>query len=229
MASTTASLGCGSSPTGTISGGAQRARRTPILGRCPFRWASPLVLFVADEEATDLTILVIAVVTLVGITRTTLMPEPTQLAKWILCSSIWVLPIITGTHPLWIPHPPDMPASIAAGKHFFVPVNGNWCWIKEDPKYLRYALTHTWRFLTIVSCVFIYSFIYWYLSKNFRGLRNATTHHSSLDNGTYLAEQSTYRSAHGEHSQQAIVDPYRQVELRKSMGESGLVRGLDAR
>ncbi|KAI9824731.1 MAG: hypothetical protein M1832_001557 [Thelocarpon impressellum] len=145
-------------------------------------------------QATDLTILMIAVVTLIGIRQVVVIPDPSFRAKLILCTSIWVIPIIT--------------ASIALSSDYFVPVKGNWCWIKERPSYLRYVLTHMWRFATIVFSTIIYIHIYIYLHKHFKRMPRSFyrsshddedhTHdlHIALDQGH--SQQSIVRAEQGE-------------------------------
>lgn len=73
---------------------------------------------------------------------------------------------------------------IALGKHWYGPVSGNWCvdllleeltcneyryrcWLVEKPVYMRYVLTHGWRFLFIFLEICLYGYLVSFLS-NFR-------------------------------------------------------------
>lgn len=58
---------------------------------------------------------------------------------FLLIAGPWILPIITSL--------------LALTKHYYHPVSGNWCWIQAKPKYLRYILTHGWRFVFFIIMV----------------------------------------------------------------------------
>lgn len=107
-------------------------------------------------QAADFSILLIALVTVLTITRTTYMPDASAVRKTLICLSVWIVPLAT--------------ASIATGMREMRPVSGNWCWISPDRTDLRYALTHGWRIFIIVITVGIYSYIWWYMARHFRSM-----------------------------------------------------------
>ncbi|KAI3395069.1 hypothetical protein diail_1826 [Diaporthe ilicicola] len=111
-------------------------------------------------QASDFSILVIALVTLLTITRTTYMPNASTWRKVVICLSVWVIPLITAT------------IATAMGK--MGPVSGNWCWIVSSQTGLRYALTHGWRIAIIFFTAGIYIFVWWYMNRHFRSMVSST-------------------------------------------------------
>ncbi|OHE94061.1 hypothetical protein CORC01_10636 [Colletotrichum orchidophilum] len=105
-------------------------------------------------QASDFSILAIAVVTFLTITRKTYMPNASTFRKVMICASVWIVPIITST--------------TATLMGTMKPVSGNWCWISQDRADLRYALTHGWRFGIIFITILIYLYVWWYLGRHFR-------------------------------------------------------------
>ncbi|KAI9799803.1 MAG: hypothetical protein M1825_004363 [Sarcosagium campestre] len=63
------------------------------------------------------------------------------------------------------------PGFTALGLGLYHPVSGNWCWIQEHPTYLRYVLTHMWRFLSIFLSAGIYIYIYFWVHRHFREIK----------------------------------------------------------
>lgn len=112
-------------------------------------------------QAADFSILVIALVTLLTITRTTYLPDASTAHKALICLSVWVIPLTT--------------ASVAAGLGAIGPVSGNWCWIMSERTDLRYALTHGWRIAIIFCTAGIYFFVWWYMKRHFRSLVSTGT------------------------------------------------------
>lgn len=104
-------------------------------------------------QAADFSILAIALVTVLTITRKTYMPDASLGRKALICLSVWIVPIITSI------------TATAMGQ--MVPVSGNWCWISSKRTDLRYALTHGWRFAIIFSTIGIYIYVYWYMTRHF--------------------------------------------------------------
>ncbi|KAL8370006.1 hypothetical protein RB595_000390 [Gaeumannomyces hyphopodioides] len=107
-------------------------------------------------QAVDFSILAIAVVTLLTVTRTTFMPGVSRLTKILVCLSVWIVPLTTGL------------TATALGA--MTPVGTNWCWITSARPDLRYALTHGWRFAVIFGTVAIYLYIWYYLRNHFRSM-----------------------------------------------------------
>ncbi|GJC78897.1 hypothetical protein ColLi_01735 [Colletotrichum liriopes] len=107
-------------------------------------------------QASDFSILAIAVVTFLTITRKTYMPNTSTSRKVIICLSVWIVPIITSI--------------TATAMGTMQPVSGNWCWISRDRPDLRYALTHGWRFGIIFTTILIYLYVWWYLGRHFRSM-----------------------------------------------------------
>ncbi|KAG0643789.1 G protein-coupled glucose receptor regulating Gpa2-domain-containing protein [Tuber brumale] len=126
-------------------------------------------------QATDLSILAIAIVTVWAITA------PTTFGLWstrkaiIAVCFIWVIPFTTGF--------------TAFAKDWYHPVSGNWCWIQSKPAYLRYALTHAWRFFVIISVIVLYTHLHLFLRKHFKEIRSARS--SSLTGSVDSQPQPT--------------------------------------
>ncbi|KAH5451279.1 hypothetical protein HBI30_136540 [Parastagonospora nodorum] len=122
-------------------------------------------------QAADFSILAIAIITLLTITRKTYMPNTSLMRKILICASVWIIPTIT--------------ASTAAGLNEIKPVSGNWCWISGKRTDLRYALGHGWRFAIIFVTIGIYSYIWIYMRRHFRELKMVTSTRSKT-NGSSL-------------------------------------------
>ncbi|KAJ8507827.1 hypothetical protein ONZ45_g9844 [Pleurotus djamor] len=60
---------------------------------------------------------------------------------------------------------------LALGKGWYGPVSGNWCWLVEKPPYLRYVLTHGWRYLFMLIEVGLSIYLHVYLRRHFRKAR----------------------------------------------------------
>ncbi|RSL87206.1 hypothetical protein CEP51_002357 [Fusarium floridanum] len=103
-------------------------------------------------QAADFSILAIAVITLLTVTRFVYMPGVST-KGWILtCLSVWTIPLITSLTPTFLGE--------------MVPVGGNWCWISAGRSDLRYGMGHGWRFLVIFSTIAIYIYIWAYLRRH---------------------------------------------------------------
>ena len=126
-------------------------------------------------QATDCSILMIAVITMLFLKQASAAQDATMRLKVLLCAATWVLPATT--------------AFIALGMHLYHPVAGNWCWIQQKPTYLRYVLTHMWRFVVIAASTGIYIYIYIFLQRHFRNVK-------VIGNRSY-----------GDDSQSSIVGP----------------------
>ncbi|KAI9800292.1 MAG: hypothetical protein M1833_003406 [Piccolia ochrophora] len=109
-------------------------------------------------KGTDCSIFIIAVVTLISLTQQKVVIRDTSLiAKCLACGAAWILPIIT--------------SFTALSLDLYHPVSGNWCWIQAKPIYLRYVLTHMWRFLGILLSAIIYAYIYLWVHRHFREMK----------------------------------------------------------
>ncbi|KAF8344553.1 G protein-coupled glucose receptor regulating Gpa2-domain-containing protein [Amanita rubescens] len=111
------------------------------------------------SQATDCSILAITITTVYTITRETVKSTPSPGRRLyerivLLSCSIWALPLFTGF--------------LALGMRWYGPVTGSRCWIKENPKYLRYALTHGWRFLFIIIEIGLFIYMDVYLRRHYR-------------------------------------------------------------
>ncbi|RMZ70324.1 glucose receptor git3 [Pyrenophora seminiperda CCB06] len=100
-------------------------------------------------QAADFSILAIAIITLLTITRTTYMPDTCLWKKILICASVWFVPTTT--------------------------VSGNWCWISGQEPALRYVLGHGWRFSIIIATIGIYIYIWTYMNKHYKMLNLVTT------------------------------------------------------
>ncbi|KAK2026591.1 hypothetical protein LX32DRAFT_641722 [Colletotrichum zoysiae] len=134
-------------------------------------------------QASDFSILAIAVVTFLTITRKTYMPDSSTIRKVGICLSIWIVPIATSV------------AATVMGT--IKPVSGNWCWITQDRTDLRYALTHGWRFGIIFTTIIIYMYVWWFLGRHFRSMVSTSDGLYSSGNSTGNAVTSTIRKKQG--------------------------------
>ncbi|KAL1620559.1 hypothetical protein SLS56_009585 [Neofusicoccum ribis] len=119
-------------------------------------------------QAVDFSILAIAVVTLLTIQFKTYILYASTPKKIMICLSIWVVPLIT--------------SSTALGLNVIEPVSGNWCWIAQDHKWLRYALGHGWRFAIIIITFCIYIYVFLYMHQRLK-LRDTSGRSYSFDYG----------------------------------------------
>ncbi|KAG7444648.1 uncharacterized protein BT62DRAFT_933684 [Guyanagaster necrorhizus] len=131
-----------------------------VLAQGPLQYSAACVanglIGQLSVQATDTSIFAIAIVTVVIVTETRdgWLSKRTRWKVAVVCASTWVLPIIT--------------SFVALGKGYYSAVSGNWCWIRTEPAYLRYVLTHAWRFLFIFSEIGLYVYLYIHLRKSFR-------------------------------------------------------------
>lgn len=127
-------------------------------------------------QAADFSILSIAIVTLLTITRTTYLPAASTAKKVTICLSVWVIPVIT--------------AITATSLNAMGPVSGNWCWIMSTRTDLRYALTHGWRIAIIFCTVAIYVFVWWFMHRHFRSLVSTD---DSSKNGSWMSRRRGFK------------------------------------
>ncbi|EHA49263.1 hypothetical protein MCOR27_004574 [Pyricularia oryzae] len=126
-------------------------------------------------QAADFSILAIAIVTLLTVTRRAFLPAASTGKKIFLAMSIWIVPLFTSIY--------------ATAQGAMAPVAGNWCWITASRPDLRYALTHGWRILIIFGTIIIYAYIWWYMSRHFHSMVQIQR--------TGLTEDSTVASSLG--------------------------------
>ncbi|KAF8337207.1 G protein-coupled glucose receptor regulating Gpa2-domain-containing protein [Amanita rubescens] len=112
-------------------------------------------------QGTDTSILVIAIATVYTLTgRGAVSSVPEQRWRYgqifLICVSVWALPFFTGF--------------LALGMGRYAPASGNWCWIDAKPVYLRYVLTHGWRYLFIITEICLYIFLHFWLRQHYRSL-----------------------------------------------------------
>ncbi|KAF4305000.1 putative glucose receptor git3 protein [Botryosphaeria dothidea] len=119
-------------------------------------------------QAVDFSILAIAVITLLTIQFKKYILYASTTKKILICASTWVVPLIT--------------SSTALGIHAIKPVSGNWCWIGNDRKWLRYALGHGWRFAIIIITFCIYIYVFSYMHQRLR-MRDTSGRSYSFDYG----------------------------------------------
>jgi hypothetical protein len=108
-------------------------------------------------QATDCSILMIAIITLLSLRQVVTAQDASLMSKVLVCATAWVLPVIT--------------SFIALGLDLYHPVRGNWCWIQSRPTYMRYVLTHMWRFVVILGSSGIYIYIYLHLKRHFKKIK----------------------------------------------------------
>ncbi|PBP27641.1 hypothetical protein BUE80_DR001420 [Diplocarpon rosae] len=105
-------------------------------------------------QAVDFSILTITFVTMWIVTSSRSRRDWSH--AWIVAfvAATWTVPLIT--------------SSIALGMGVYVPASSNWCWIKPTPIYLRYVLTHGWRFVIIVAVIAMCIYIQIYIRRHSR-------------------------------------------------------------
>lgn len=142
-------------------------------------------------QASDFSVLSIALVTLLTITRTTYLPDASTIRKTLICLSVWVVPLIT--------------ACISTGLGAMSPVSGNWCWIESSRPDLRYGLTHGWRMAIILVTAGIYIFIWWYMNRHFRSVVSTMTGASSnsRSGGSWSSRRQGFKKMKGGRGQDA--------------------------
>lgn len=97
-------------------------------------------------QAADFSVLAIALTTLLTVHFNSWVMNSTRYQQYLVCALVWVIPLITG--------------SIALATDNIEPVTGNWCWIAQQPKYLRYVLGHGWRFIIFIIVIACYTSIF---------------------------------------------------------------------
>ncbi|OAG21679.1 hypothetical protein CC77DRAFT_833720 [Alternaria alternata] len=171
-------------------------------------------------QAADFSILAIAVVTLLTITRKTYMPNASLLSKVLICASVWVIPTITAT--------------TAAGLEELKPVSGNWCWISGKRTDLRYALGHGWRFSIILGTIGIYIYIWVYMRRHFIQLHNLSggrsygqgSSNKAAKRRTFHRDNAIELRSESQTELHEINVEYR-YEVKHSEGRSGTSLGKD--
>ncbi|KDQ28615.1 hypothetical protein PLEOSDRAFT_1111885 [Pleurotus ostreatus PC15] len=146
-------------------------------------------------QATDTAIFAIAVVTVMTITSTS--------SSSRLISGEWAWPQILGaTLSIWFL--PAITSFLALGKEWYVPVSGNWCWLVNKPTYLRYVLTHGWRYLFMLLEIILYTYLHFYLRRHFRNLAVPLTSNPPASNDTYESgATATTQGTQGTNNTQA--------------------------
>ncbi|KAG4029781.1 hypothetical protein MFRU_014g00810 [Monilinia fructicola] len=128
-------------------------------------------------QATDFSILAISLVTLTVVLQKNCATEASTLSKTLICLSVWVVPLITST--------------VAASLGEMKPVSGNWCWIAKDRIDLRYGLTHGWRFAIMLTTIFVYTYIWRYLSRSGLRFSDGSSNGSQIKRKWYQRKNST--------------------------------------
>ncbi|KAK6542304.1 hypothetical protein TWF694_006264 [Orbilia ellipsospora] len=133
-------------------------------------------------QATDTSILAIAIVTVWSLTRKTMIRETLpRTTTFIICASTWILPVTT--------------AFIVLAMNRYGPVSGNWCWIIAEPSYFRYVMTHGWRFAFIILEIGMYTYLHFYIRKRFGAVLGAG-HGSSHHHNTTVARSTVNETTH---------------------------------
>ncbi|KAF4954073.1 hypothetical protein FSARC_12240 [Fusarium sarcochroum] len=122
-------------------------------------------------QAADFSVLAIAVITLLTVTRYLYIPTTSTIRKAFICVAIWIMPFITSLIPT------------IAGE--MEPVGGNWCWISSSRPDLRYGMTHGWRFFVIFTTILIYISIWFYLRRHLSSKTKTTRQPASEIFSTY--------------------------------------------
>ena len=161
-------------------------------------------------QATDCSILAITIVTVLTITNKTsgLIDHHSSVKNFLIAGACWILPLIT--------------ASIGLATHNYSPATGGWCWLKPQPVYLRYVLTHAWRITFIIVEIVLFTHLYLYLRSHFKALDDAS--HGNSGSGSALLgnrqDQSTKFST-------VSTDSTDEDEPSTALNNSGIQKGVD--
>ena len=123
-------------------------------------------------KAADFSVLAIAVLTFMTLTFNRWVSNTSMLQTVLICASVWVIPVITGT------------IALALGK--YQPVSGNWCWIAPEPLWLRYILGHGWRMSIFLVVIILYSIIFTVVRRRLMARVNSNQHHYSVTYGSQV-------------------------------------------
>lgn len=123
-------------------------------------------------KAADFSVLAIAVLTFMTLTFNRWVTNTTMLQIVLICTSVWVIPVITAT------------TALAIGK--YQPVSGNWCWIAPEPLWLRYVLGHGWRMSIFVVVIVLYSIIFTRVRRRLMARVNSNQHRYSVTYGSQV-------------------------------------------
>lgn len=87
---------------------------------------------------------------------------------------------------------------IALGKKYYGPVSTSWCWIVAEPTYLRYVLTHGWRFVIIFIVSGLCIYIQIYLRRHLRSLEpsSGSAYFSQEPHSIQMPEQGEISKKH---------------------------------
>ncbi|GAM85500.1 hypothetical protein ANO11243_035070 [Dothideomycetidae sp. 11243] len=161
-------------------------------------------------QATDFSVLAMAISTLVIVTQATVIADSSTRTKVIAVVAIWVFPVIS--------------SCVVASLHAFGPVSGNWCWIVPQRNDLRYGLTHGIRFAIIVATVIIYAVVYYIVkdkmsstlasSRNIYGTRSG--HVATIQGGEDLPVEKDIEMANLINKQTMVTVS---VDTPKTAGE----------
>ncbi|KAF8249740.1 hypothetical protein K440DRAFT_676438 [Wilcoxina mikolae CBS 423.85] len=111
-------------------------------------------------QAVDISILAIAITTALAVIKPRLFEDWSSRKSTLITLATWGFPVTTSL--------------IVLGLNKYEPASGGWCWISPKPVYLRYVMTHGWRYLIILVIVVLYTYLYFFLRKNYKNLATAT-------------------------------------------------------
>lgn len=111
------------------------------------------------------------------------------LSKIIICASVWLQPVVTGT--------------IALLMNKYTGVSGNWCWISFEEKTLRWALGHAWRLCIVAIMLFIYMFIFIQVRRRLKKRKDALDHDRS--NRHYSVQLNNISEGEADRSYRDLV------------------------
>lgn len=115
------------------------------------------------------------------------------LSKAIICASVWLQPLITGT--------------IALLMNKYTGVSGNWCWISFEEKTLRWALGHAWRLCIVAMMLVIYILIFARLRRRLEKRQDALD--SNYSNRHYSVQ-------FGNINEDEVDRSYRDLAMRRT-------------
>lgn len=114
-------------------------------------------------QAADFSVLAIALTTLLTVHFNSWVLKSTRYEQYLVCASIWIVPLITAT--------------IALATDHIEPVTGNWCWIASKPAYLRYVLGHGFRYVIFAVVIGAYASIFFSVHKRLSSRNKIETLH----------------------------------------------------
>lgn len=152
---------------------------------------------IGSLQASDFGVLSIALVTLLILFFNDWALRASTLSKTIICASVWLQPLVTGT--------------IALLMNKYTGVSGNWCWISFEEKTLLWALGHAWRLCIVATMLAIYIFVFVQVRRRLKKRRDA------LDSKRFNRH---YSFQLGNINEDEVDRSYRDLVMRRTVDDT---------